>query len=708
MIQKIAAALNIEKRQVQAVLDLFDDGGTIPFIARYRKEKTGGLDEVIISQIKDLQKEIDALEQRRAFILKSIEDQGKLTPALKSKIENADKMTELEDVYLPYKPKRKTRASIAKEKGLEPLAKKIFLQEEFNIDAFASGFVNVEKGVADQEEALAGARDIIAEWVSEDADIRNSLRRLFTNKSIIQAKVISFKKEEKEAQIFKDYFEYTELLKKIPSHRFLAILRGNNEGILRITIRPEADDAIHILSRKFLKNKNACTDQVEKAIADSYKRMLLPSLETEVKNEAKKVADKEAINVFAQNLQEILLAAPLGQKRVLAIDPGFRTGCKVVCLDEQGDLLENTTIYPHTNKPEQAMQTLVHLCKKHHIENIAIGNGTAGKETRTLVNQIDELKEIPTIMISENGASIYSASETAREEFPELDLTVRGAISIGRRLQDPLAELVKIDAKSIGVGQYQHDVQQDLLKESLDNLVVSLVNRVGVDVNSASKQLLSYVAGLGNQKALNIIEYRKENGSISSKAALKKIKGIGPKAYEQAAGFIRISDAKNPLDRSAVHPESFGIVKQMAKDLNCTVNDLVEKADLRKSINLKNYSSNEIGLFTLNDILAELEKPGRDPRGNFEQIEFRLDLNSIEDLNSGMILTGLITNVTKFGAFVDIGVHQDGLVHISQLANKFVKDPFEVVKVNQKVTVKVMEVDVDRKRITLSIKEAMS
>jgi len=524
MIQKIAAALNIEKRQVQAVLDLFDDGGTIPFIARYRKEKTGGLDEVIISQIKDLQKEIDALEQRRAFILKSIEDQGKLTPALKSKIENADKMTELEDVYLPYKPKRKTRASIAKEKGLEPLAKKIFLQEEFNIDAFASGFVNVEKGVADQEEALAGARDIIAEWVSEDADIRNSLRRLFTNKSIIQAKVISFKKEEKEAQIFKDYFEYTELLKKIPSHRFLAILRGNNEGILRITIRPEADDAIHILSRKFLKNKNACTDQVEKAIADSYKRMLLPSLETEVKNEAKKVADKEAINVFAQNLQEILLAAPLGQKRVLAIDPGFRTGCKVVCLDEQGDLLENTTIYPHTNKPEQAMQTLVHLCKKHHIENIAIGNGTAGKETRTLVNQIDELKEIPTIMISENGASIYSASETAREEFPELDLTVRGAISIGRRLQDPLAELVKIDAKSIGVGQYQHDVQQDLLKESLDNLVVSLVNRVGVDVNSASKQLLSYVAGLGNQKALNIIEYRKENGSISSKAALKKIK----------------------------------------------------------------------------------------------------------------------------------------------------------------------------------------
>jgi len=702
---KISQKTKISTKQIETVLQLLSEGATIPFIARYRKERTNGLDEVQLTQIRDLSNQFNALTQRKEAILKSIEEQGKLTPELKKKITVAETMAILEDLYLPYKPKRRTRATIAREKGLEGLADFIFNQRNGNLYAIAEKYVDPKKEVPNIEDALAGARDIIAEWISEDAKTREWLRNLFEQKAVLKAKVVGTKKDKPEAATFRDYFDWEEAIKKIPSHRFLAILRGNAEGFLRISIRPDQEEAIHILDKLHLRNNNECTDEVAKAIEDAYKRLLQPSLETEIKNLTKEKADKEAIRVFAENMQDILLAAPLGEKRILAIDPGFRTGCKVVCLDEFGTFLEYATIFPHTGKSQEAEQSILRLVKKHKIEAIGVGNGTAGKETRNFINDIPALKDLSTVLVNESGASIYSASAVARKEFPDLDLTIRGAISIGRRLQDPLAELVKVDPKSIGVGQYQHDVQQDLLKQSLDDTVVSIVNKVGVDVNTASLQLLAYVSGLGESKASNIVQHRHENGPFKKKNELKKVKGIGPKAFEQSAGFIRISKAKNPLDGSAVHPESFSLVKEMASDLNCKIVDLVEQAELRKQVNLQKYVSDSIGLFTLNDILKELEKPGRDPRGNFEQVAFRSDLNALEDLQSGMVLNGVVTNVTKFGAFVDIGVHQDGLVHISQLANKFVKDPMEVVRVNQKVQVKVMDIDLQRKRVNLSMKE---
>jgi len=702
---KISQKTKISTKQIETVLQLLSEGATIPFIARYRKERTNGLDEVQLTQIRDLSNQFNALTQRKEAILKSIEEQGKLTPELKKKIAAAETMAILEDLYLPYKPKRRTRATIAREKGLEGLADFIFNQRNGNLYTIAEKYVDPKKEVPNIEDALAGARDIIAEWISEDAKTREWLRNLFEQKAVLKAKVVGTKKDKPEAATFRDYFDWEEAIKKIPSHRFLAILRGNAEGFLRISIRPDQEEAIHILDKLHLRNNNECTDEVAKAIEDAYKRLLQPSLETEIKNLTKEKADKEAIRVFAENMQDILLAAPLGEKRILAIDPGFRTGCKVVCLDEFGTFLEYATIFPHTGKSQEAEQSILRLVKKHKIEAIGVGNGTAGKETRNFINDIPALKDLSTVLVNESGASIYSASAVARKEFPDLDLTIRGAISIGRRLQDPLAELVKVDPKSIGVGQYQHDVQQDLLKQSLDDTVVSIVNKVGVDVNTASLQLLAYVSGLGESKASNIVQHRHENGPFKKKNELKKVKGIGPKAFEQSAGFIRISKAKNPLDGSAVHPESFSLVKEMASDLNCKIVDLVEQAELRKQVNLQKYVSDSIGLFTLNDILKELEKPGRDPRGNFEQVAFRSDLNALEDLQSGMVLNGVVTNVTKFGAFVDIGVHQDGLVHISQLANKFVKDPMEVVRVNQKVQVKVMDIDLQRKRGNLSMKE---
>lgn len=702
---KISQKTKISTKQIETVLQLLSEGATIPFIARYRKERTNGLDEVQLTQIRDLSNQFNALTQRKEAILKSIEEQGKLTPELKKKITVAETMAILEDLYLPYKPKRRTRATIAREKGLEGLADFIFNQRNGNLYTIAEKYVDPKKEVPNIEDALAGARDIIAEWISEDAKTREWLRNLFEQKAVLKAKVVGTKKDKPEAATFRDYFDWEEAIKKIPSHRFLAILRGNAEGFLRISIRPDQEEAIHILDKLHLRNNNECTDEVAKAIEDAYKRLLQPSLETEIKNLTKEKADKEAIRVFAENMQDILLAAPLGEKRILAIDPGFRTGCKVVCLDEFGTFLEYATIFPHTGKSQEAEQSILRLVKKHKIEAIGVGNGTAGKETRNFINDIPALKDLSTVLVNESGASIYSASAVARKEFPDLDLTIRGAISIGRRLQDPLAELVKVDPKSIGVGQYQHDVQQDLLKQSLDDTVVSIVNKVGVDVNTASLQLLAYVSGLGESKASNIVQHRHENGPFKKKNELKKVKGIGPKAFEQSAGFIRISKAKNPLDGSAVHPESFSLVKEMASDLNCKIVDLVEQAELRKQVNLQKYVSDSIGLFTLNDILKELEKPGRDPRGNFEQVAFRSDLNALEDLQSGMVLNGVVTNVTKFGAFVDIGVHQDGLVHISQLANKFVKDPMEVVRVNQKVQVKVMDIDLQRKRVNLSMKE---
>ena len=679
---KISQKTKISTKQIETVLQLLSEGATIPFIARYRKERTNGLDEVQLTQIRDLSNQFNALTQRKEAILKSIEEQGKLTPELKKKIAAAETMAILEDLYLPYKPKRRTRATIAREKGLEGLADFIFNQRNGNLYTIAEKYVDPKKEVPNIEDALAGARDIIAEWISEDAKTREWLRNLFEQKAVLKAKVVGTKKDKPEAATFRDYFDWEEAIKKIPSHRFLAILRGNAEGFLRISIRPDQEEAIRILDKLHLRNNNECTDEVAKAIEDAYKRLLQPSLETEIKNLTKEKADKEAIRVFAENMQDILLAAPLGEKRILAIDPGFRTGCKVVCLDEFGTFLEYATIFPHTGKSQEAEQSILRLVKKHKIEAIGVGNGTAGKETRNFINDIPALKDLSTVLVNESGASIYSASAVARKEFPDLDLTIRGAISIGRRLQDPLAELVKVDPKSIGVGQYQHDVQQDLLKQSLDDTVVSIVNKVGVDVNTASLQLLAYVSGLGESKASNIVQHRHENGPFKKKNELKKVKGIGPKAFEQSAGFIRISKAKNPLDGSAVHPESFSLVKEMASDLNCKIVDLVEQAELRKQVNLQKYVSDSIGLFTLNDILKELEKPGRDPRGNFEQVAFRSDLNALEDLQSGMVLNGVVTNVTKFGAFVDIGVHQDGLVHISQLANKFVKDPMEVVRVN--------------------------
>lgn len=705
-INKLSKELHLSENQVKAVLLLFEGGATVPFIARYRKEMTGSLNEVQITAIRDGINKMQELEKRRESILKAIEEQGKLTPQLEKQILEAENMSHLEDLYLPFKSKRRTRATMAKEKGLEPLAKMLMAQQNMDVDKAAEKFINPKKEVNDEEEALAGARDIIAEWVNESPKARSRMRRLFERKARIEAKLV--KGKEKEAEKFTDYFDWDEPLQRVPSHRLLAILRGVNEGFLRLNIAPNQDDALELLDNTFLKADNEAAEQVQEAITDAYKRLMKPSIETEIRNEAKAKADADAIKVFTTNLRELLLSPPLGQKNVMAIDPGFRTGCKVVCLDKQGQLLQYTTIYPHdraSSRRFDAVSEVEELCKKYKIEAIAVGNGTAGRETMDFLKKI-HLDKVVLVMVNESGASIYSASEVAREEFPDHDLTVRGSVSIGRRLMDPLAELVKIDPKSIGVGQYQHDVDQKLLRQSLDDTVVSCVNNVGVEVNTASKQLLTYLSGIGPKLAQNIVAFRNENGAFKSKKQLKKVSGLGPKAFEQSAGFIRIRNAKNPLDASAVHPESYKIVEQMAKDLKATVQDLVENAELRKQINLKKYVTETVGLPTLNDILQELDKPGRDPREQFEQLQFKEGINSIEDLEEGMILPGIITNVTNFGAFVDIGVHQDGLVHVSQIVDRFIRDPKQVVKVNQKVKVKVMSVDVERKRINLSMKQA--
>ncbi|MBC7389572.1 MAG: RNA-binding transcriptional accessory protein [Opitutaceae bacterium] len=703
---KISKELNITSKQVQSVINLLDEGSTIPFISRYRKEMTGGLDEVIIENIKNRNEQLIELEKRREFILKTISEQGKLSPELQNEIESAETISRLEDIYLPYKPKRKTKASIAKEKGLEPLAH--LLIEQGNSDPFkeANRYINIDLGVLTEEDALAGARDIVAEIISEDASLRGELRDFYIKTSIITSKLI--KGKEKEAEKYKDYFDWTEPLKSVPSHRLLAIRRGEKELFLNLDISPDEEEAERIISKYYLKGNSKSSDQIKKCIFDSYKRLLKPSLETDCRIASKLSADEEAIRVFRENLRELLLAAPLGQKNIMAIDPGFRTGCKVVCLNKQGAFLEYENIFPTQNETK-ARVTLEMLAKKFDIEAIAIGNGTASRETEEFVKKSNfgELKPL-IVMVNESGASIYSASEVARDEFPDKDVTVRGAISIGRRLLDPLAELVKIDPKSIGVGQYQHDVDQVKLKLSLDNEVISCVNSVGVEINTASKQLLTYVSGLGPVLAQNIVEYRNENGPFKSRSELKKVPRLGDKAFEQSAGFLRIQNAKNPLDSSAVHPESYYVIEKMSKDLNCNVTDLISKSELRKLIQPKNYVSETIGLPTIQDIIQELAKPGRDPREQFEAFSFTSGVEKIDDLKVGMELPGIVTNVANFGAFVDIGVHQDGLVHISQLSDTFISDPRNVVKVGQKVKVRVTEIDIQRKRIALTMKSQTS
>lgn len=704
--ERIAEELGISVRQVTATVGLLDEGATVPFISRYRKEVTGSLDDLQVANVRDRIQQLRDLDTRREAILKSIEEQEKLTPELKKKINEAQTMTALEDLYLPYKPKRKTKASVAKEKGLEPLATKILAQSSFDPQSEAAQFIDTEKGVESETEALQGARDIIAETINEDAETRQKIRDLFMKKGIISSKVLKSKEKEADAQKYKDYFEWDEPIHKIPSHRLLAIRRGEKEGFLSMNISPEEEEAIEIIERAFVKANNEASTHVKTAIKDCYKRLMSVSIETEVRMESKKKADEEAIVVFAENLKQLLMAAPLGQKAVMAVDPGFRTGCKVVCLDKQGKLLEFTAIYP--NEPQKditrAGETVKHLVEKHQIEAIAIGNGTASRETESFIKKLGLPANVIVAMVNESGASIYSASEAARDEFPNEDVTVRGSVSIGRRMMDPLAELVKIDAKSIGVGQYQHDVDQHALKKSLDDVVMACVNNVGVELNTASKQLLTYVSGLGPQIADNIVKYRNENGPFDSREALKKVPRLGDKAFEQAAGFLRIDGAKNPLDKSAVHPERYKTVEQMAKDAQASVRDLMTKAELRKQINLNQYVNDEVGLPTLKDIMDELDRPGRDPRDQFEAVQFQEGVNEITDLKEGMSLPGVITNITKFGAFVDVGVHQDGLVHISHLSNSFVSDPTQVVKLGQKVTVKVLEVDVPRKRISLSMK----
>lgn len=701
----IASKLNIDKKQVASTLELLGAGGTVPFLARYRKEATGGLDEVQIINIKNLNGEFEELESRRAFILKTIDEQGKLTPELKRKVENATVISQLEDIYLPYKPKRKTRAMAAKERGLEPLALLIFEQKSNAINIEAQAFINDESGVNTSEEAIAGALDIIAEIISEDENARSGLRNIFKHSALIISKVRSGKKEAGEK--YKNYFEWSEPLMKCPSHRLLAMRRGENEDILNLDIAPAFTDAINSLERLFLKNNNQCSVLVKRAIEDSYKRLLQPAMESEYRVLTKKSADESAINVFADNLRELMFAAPLGQKRIMAIDPGFRTGCKVVVLDEQGKLLEDSVVYPHTGQGGaiEAEKEILKLATFHNVEAIAIGNGTAGRETETFIRSIKTLPEtIMVIMVNESGASIYSASDVAREEFPDKDITVRGAVSIGRRLADPLAELVKIDPKSIGVGQYQHDVDQNLLKKKLDEVVESSVNNVGVELNTASKELLTYVAGLGPVLADNIVKYRNEKGAFTTRKQLLKVPRMGEKAFEQCAGFLRIRNAKNPLDASAVHPESYSIVEAMAKDVGRSLEDLMKEKTIREKIDIRKYINSKVGEFTLTDILKELEKPGRDPRNEFEAFEFDKTVNNIKDLAVGMLLPGIVTNVTKFGAFIDIGVHQDGLIHISQLSDNFIRDPSEVVKTGQKVMAQITEVDIARKRIALSMK----
>ena len=700
----IAQSVGVSERQVQATIDLFDEGATVPFIARYRKERTGSLDEVVITQIRDQLAQERELEKRKEYVLKTIDDQEKLTPDLAKQIKEAATLAQVEDLYLPYKPKRRTKATVAREKGLEPLAELIFRQEKTPVVSAAQPYVNPEKEVTSTDEALQGARDIIAEWISEDQDSRAALRELFMKKGVIRSQVMKGKEEE--GAKFRDYFDWEEPVSQVPSHRLLAMRRGEKEMILSLSIQPAEEEALAVLKKKFLQGNYETTQQVELAVAESYKRLLRPSMETEVRLLTKKKADEEAIQVFAENLQQLLLSPALGEKNVLAIDPGFRTGCKVVCLNRQGDLLDHTTIFPNApqKQVQDATQTIVALCQQHEIEAIAVGNGTAGRETEAFVRSIPSLASLPVIAVNESGASIYSASDVARREFPDKDVTVRGAVSIGRRLIDPLAELVKIDPKSIGVGQYQHDVDGHALKQGLEDTVERCVNRVGVEVNTASQELLSYVSGIGPVLAQNIVEYRTERGGFPDREALKKVPRLGNKAFEQAAGFLRIRDARHPLDRSGVHPERYELVAKMASDVNSTVEDLMQRAELRQQINLARYQTEEVGLPTLQDILLELEKPGRDPRDPFQLFQFAEGVHEPGDLKTGMKLPGIITNVTNFGAFVDIGVHQDGLVHVSHLADKFVKDPTEVVKVQQQVQVTVLEVDLARQRISLSMK----
>lgn len=707
-IHAIAAEQNIRFHQIQAVASLLAEGATIPFIARYRKEATGSLDEVAVAAIRDRLNQLKELSDRKDAVLKSLEKNGHLTDELKTKVLDADSIAVLEDIYLPYKPKRRTRAVVAKEKGLEPLAMSIFEQNGEDPAKAGQAFIDPEKGVNSVEDALAGARDIIAEIINEHPDARAKLRDLFYTTGKVKCRVAP-DMEEKGSK-YRDYFDWSEPVHQIPSHRMLAIRRGENEEILHFDILPDEEAAIAILEALFVKGKADDSLQVVQAIKDCYKRLLSNSMETETRLYAKEKADREAINVFAENLRQLLLAPPLGAKQVMGIDPGFRTGCKVVCLDRQGKLLHNDTAYLFAS--EQTAQTEIQkiqsLCDQFDIEAIAVGNGTAGRETEAAVKTITFSKPVQVIMVNESGASIYSASDAAREEFADLDLTVRGAISIGRRLMDPLAELVKIDPKSIGVGQYQHDVDQAALKRSLDDVVASCVNAVGVDLNRASVRLLMYVSGLNAGTAKNIVAHREKNGPFISRQQLKEVSRLGPKAFEQSAGFLRINNGKNPLDASAVHPESYPIVDAMAKDLECTVVDLMKNPSLRNKIDIKQYVTDAVGIPTLTDILAELAKPGRDPREKFEDFSFAAGIEKIEDLQPGMKLPGIITNITAFGAFVDIGVHQDGLVHISQLSNRFIKNPADVVKVQQKVSVTVLDVDLSRKRISLSMKAQMN
>ncbi len=704
-IAKIAESLHLDMRQVGATAALLDGGATIPFIARYRKEATGSLDEVAVAAIRDSLDALRELEKRREGILKTLEESGMLTEELKDQVYGAETMSVLEDLYLPYRPKRRTRAAVARERGLEPLAKRIFSQAAFDVPCEAALFVDEGKGVASVEEALAGSRDIIAEWVNEDGEARARLRQLFAKKGAFRSKKAPGKEEESEK--FRDYFDWSEPVTKAPSHRVLALRRGESAGVLVLHVTPPEDEALAFLEALFLKGNNEASQQVKLALHDAYKRLLAPSMETETKLETKKRADEEAIRLFNENLRQLLLAPPLGRRNVMAIDPGFRTGCKVVCLDSQGKLLHAETIYPHTVSVEAAAgETVGKLCRLHDIGAVAIGNGTAGRETEGFIRKLGLPRDIVVVMVNESGASVYSASAVAREEFPDQDVTVRGAVSIGRRLIDPLAELVKIDPKSIGVGQYQHDVDQRMLKCSLDDAVESCVNRVGVEMNTASKQLLAYVSGLGPQLAANVVSYRNEHGPFRKRADLRKVPKLGPRAFEQAAGFLRIRDGETPLDRTAVHPESYPVVEKMARDLGVSIDDLIGDARLRGRIDLKKYVTEKTGLPTLNDIMSELAKPGRDPRDSFETVSFAEGVEKIEDVRPGMRLAGIVTNITGFGVFVDIGVHQDGLVHISELADNYVKNPADVVKVRQKVMVTVLDVDVKRKRISLSMKKA--
>jgi len=699
----ISEELNIQIHQTKAVADLLAEGATVPFIARYRKEVTDSLDEVAITAIRDRLDQLAELDKRRGAILKSLEENGHLNDDLQQKVETATTLTQLEDIYLPYRPKRRTRATMAKEKGLEPLAQMLFEQKDIDPEKEAETFINSEHEVNTTEDALAGARDIIAEWINEDQTARERMRDLYEKRSVFRSTVASGKEEE--GAKYRDYFALEESVKKAPSHRILAMRRGENEGILSLRILPPEEEAITKLESTFIRASNPASEQVRLAIQDGYHRLLSTAMETEIRQHTKKRADEEAIAIFAENLRQLLMAAPLGQKNVMAIDPGFRTGCKLVCLDSQGKLLHTDTIYPGqgNRRDEEAREILAACHTQHTIEAIAIGNGTGGRELQTFIQNMT--LSSPIVMVNESGASVYSASELAREEFPDHDLTVRGSVSIGRRLMDPLAELVKIDPKSIGVGQYQHDVDQTALKNSLDDVVISSVNAVGVELNTASVQLLTYISGLGRQLAENIVSHREKNGPFKSRKELKKVPRLGPKAFEQAAGFLRIQNSEHPLDTSAVHPESYTIVDAMASDLTCSLNDLLKRDDLRGQIDCNRYVTDTVGLPTLNDILEELNKPGRDPREQFETFSFTEGINTIQDLKPDMKLPGIVTNITAFGAFIDIGVHQDGLVHISQLADRYVKNPTDIVHVQQKVTVTVVEIDLRRNRIALSMRQ---